>query len=261
MNEGNDGGVELGLLDVRIGTEGEERVRGYARLMRRVYSIEVRLQLTCLLFHLLITQQLLTQRWGGLYKSSGLLLAHNLLHLAHPAQHSHLADFSLHRLVPPIYLPLVLFTCTFYRRTRRWHRITPVSADRGCFFRPDLPCNHSRRFFAILLSPSSQRIQICCQCATHSIRACVFPQIPDISSYSWRRRLRNSANSSSSLSINHFTCVSVRWNTLYSGSTSSQSALIISEAFITVLFLFVVGTSCAVVSVGCRESSAQRSLS
>lgn len=33
---------------------------------------------------------------------------------------------------------------------------------------------------------------------------------------------------------------------LYSGSNSSQSALVISESFITVLFLFLAGTSCAV---------------
>lgn len=119
------------------------------------------------------------------------LLAHNVLHLAHPAQHSPLADFSLHRLIPTIYLSLLPLTCIFHGRTRRWHRIPPVSSDQGCFFRPDLPCNHSRRFFAILLSPSPQRIQICCQSAIHSIRACVFPQIPDISSHTWRR-LRNS---------------------------------------------------------------------
>lgn len=119
------------------------------------------------------------------------LLAHNVLHLAHPAQHSPLADFSLHRLIPTIYLSLLPLTCIFHGRTRRWHRIPPVSSDQGCFFRPDLPCNHSRRFFAILLSPSPQRIQICCQCANHSIRACVFPQTPGISSHTWRR-LRNS---------------------------------------------------------------------
>lgn len=37
-----DGEVELGLEEVRTGAEGEENVRGYAHMLRRVYSVEVR---------------------------------------------------------------------------------------------------------------------------------------------------------------------------------------------------------------------------
>lgn len=194
----------------RIGTEGEERVRGYALMMRRVYSIEVRLQLTCLLFHLLITQQLLTQRWGGLYKSSVpavffWLTTSFIWHI-----------LPLHRLVPPIYLPLVLATCTFYRRTRRWHGIPPVSIFsrplRNAFksavnalFTP----SELARPLKFLTSPRIRGVVVC------KIREFVL-QLVYQPLYAGLGALEHG---------------------LHTFSDSSESALIISEAFITVLFV------------------------
>lgn len=50
-----DGEVELALEGERTAAEGEEKVRGYAHMMRRVYSVEVSLLLLVPYLHQLMS--------------------------------------------------------------------------------------------------------------------------------------------------------------------------------------------------------------
>lgn len=197
----------------------------------------------------------LTTALGWLVQSDGPnspLLAHNVLRLAHPAQHSPLADFSLHRLIPTIYLSLLPLTCIFHGRTRRWHRIPPVSSDQGCFFRPDLPCNHSRRFFPIFSRPLRNAFKSAVNALftpSELARPLKFLTSPLIRGVVVCEIFREFI-----LQLVYqplYVRLGALEHGLHTGSDSSQSALIISEVFISVLLLSLAGRF---VSVGCRES-------